>query len=47
MENEEIKKNLNYINNFLGYCDSDKAKVFHIAIEEMIDPYHNSFPFIY
>lgn len=38
MENEEIKINLKYLNNFLGYGDSDKAKVFHIAIEEKLDP---------
>ncbi|MBK7446217.1 MAG: hypothetical protein IPJ45_09375 [Ignavibacteria bacterium] len=38
MNEEEIKPNLNYLNNFLGYGDSDKARVFHIAIEEKLDP---------
>lgn len=37
MEKEEISKNLNYLNNFIGYGDSNKAKVFHIAIEEKLD----------
>lgn len=37
MENGKIKKNLSYLNNFIGYGDSDKATVFHIAIDEKLD----------
>jgi len=46
LENEEIKKNLIYINNFLGYGESDKARVFHIAIEEKLDFKHDKDKFI-
>jgi len=41
MDREEITRNLHYLNIFKGYGDSNKAKVFHIAIEEKLDPNYN------